>query len=107
MTPKFGQTQEQWPGSRRLPHLGERSDGLRPGADRRRQWHRPTTILRRQQFGRALAACLEGRGYSVRFVAPATRARAAAAADHGTAAVVAVFTTTAPGIEIPPLCHAD
>src|ERR1700723_3424048 len=82
VTPKFGQTQEQlaadradcrtWAKGQTGFDLGQIGGGVAPS----------DYNLRRQQFGRALAACLGGRG-------------------------CAVFTASAPGIEIPPLCHAD
>lgn len=70
VTPKFGQTQEQlaadradcrtWAKGQTGFDLGQIGGGVAPS----------DYYLRRQQFGRALAACLDGRGYSVRFVAP-------------------------------------
>jgi Outer membrane protein beta-barrel domain len=70
VTPKFGQTPEQlasdraecrvWAKGQTGFDLGQIGGGVAP-ADYN---------LRRQQFGRAMAACLEGRGYGVRFVAP-------------------------------------
>jgi hypothetical protein len=70
VTPKFGQTQEQlttdraecrvWAKGQTGFDLGQIGGGVAP-ADYN---------LRRQQFGRAMAACLEGRGYDVHFVAP-------------------------------------
>jgi hypothetical protein len=71
VTPKFGQTQEQlaadrgecrvWAKGQTGFDLGQIGGGVAP-ADYN---------VRRQQFGRAMAACLEGRGYSVHFAAPA------------------------------------
>ena len=71
VAPKFGQTQEQlaadradcrtWAKGQTGFDLGQIGGGVAPS----------DYNLRRQQFGRALAACLDGRGYSVRFVAPA------------------------------------
>jgi hypothetical protein len=70
VTPKFGQTQEQlatdraecrlWAKGQTGFDLGQIGGGVAP-ADYN---------VRRLQFGRAMAACLEGRGYNVRFVAP-------------------------------------
>jgi hypothetical protein len=69
-TPKFGQTQEQLAADRAECQLWAKGQ---TGFD-------PTQYgggvgpsdynVRRQQYGRALAACLEGHGYSVRFAAP-------------------------------------
>ncbi len=72
VTPKFGQTQEQlasdraecrvWAKGQTGFELGQIGGGVAP-AD---------YSSRRLQFGRAMAACLEGRGYSVRFAVPVT-----------------------------------
>jgi hypothetical protein len=72
VTPKFGQTQEQLAADRAECQLWAKSQtgfdptqygGGVPASDYN---------LRRPQYGRAMAACLEGRGYSVRFAAPVT-----------------------------------
>jgi hypothetical protein len=71
-TPKFGQTQEQLAADRAECRVWAKGQtGFNPtqygggvaSAD---------YSSRRQQYGRAMAACLEGRGYSVRFAAPVT-----------------------------------
>jgi hypothetical protein len=69
-TPKFGQTQEQLAADRADCQLWAKGQ---TGFD-------PTQVgggvgpsdynARRQQYGRAMAACLDGRGYSVHFAAP-------------------------------------
>jgi hypothetical protein len=71
VTPKFGQTQEQLAADRAECQLWAKGQ---TGFD-------PTQYgggvgpsdynARRQQYGRAMAACLDGHGYSVRFAAPA------------------------------------
>ena len=71
VTPKFGQTQEQLAADRAECQLWAKGQtGFDPtqyggGAG-------PSDYnVRRQRYGRALAACLEGHGYSVSFAAPA------------------------------------
>src|SRR6266446_3759259 len=69
-TPKFGQTQEQLAADRAECQVWAKGQ---TGFD-------PTQYgggvassdytMRRQQYGRAMAACLEGRGYTVHFAAP-------------------------------------
>jgi len=71
-TPKFGQTQEQLAADRAECQLWAKSQsgfdptqyggGVEPSAYN----------VHRLQYGRAMAACLEGHGYSVRFTAPVT-----------------------------------
>jgi len=71
VTPKFGQTQEQlavdrdecgrWAHGQTGFDPGQYGGGVAPS----------DYSARRQQYGRALAACLEGHGYNVRFAAPA------------------------------------
>jgi opacity protein-like surface antigen len=70
VTPKFGQTQEQLAADRAECQLWAKGQtGFDPtqygGGAGQSDYN-----LRRQQYGRAMAACLEGRGYSVRFAAP-------------------------------------
>src|SRR5882757_3806762 len=70
ITPTFGQTQEQLAADRAECQVWAKGQ---TGFD-------PTQYgggvgpsdyaLRRQRYGRAMAACLEGHGYSVRFAAP-------------------------------------
>jgi len=71
-TPKFGQTQEQLAADRADCQLWAKGQtgfdpaqygGGVPASDYN---------VRRTQYGRAMAACLEGRGYGVRFAAPVT-----------------------------------
>ena len=72
ITPKFGQTQEQL--------AADRTECQ--GWAKSKTWFDPTQFGggagssdyngRRQRYGRALAACLEGHGYSVHFAAPIT-----------------------------------
>jgi hypothetical protein len=69
-TPKFGQTQEQLATDRAECQVWAKGQtGFDP-----RQYGGGVAASdynsRRQQYGRAMAACLEGRGYSVRFAAP-------------------------------------
>jgi hypothetical protein len=71
-TPKFGQTQEQLAADRAECQLWAKGQtGFDPtqygGGVAASDYN-----VRRPQFGRAMAACLEGRGYSVRFAAPVT-----------------------------------
>ena len=71
VTPKFGQTQEQLAADRADCQLWAKGQtgfdpaqyggGVEPSAYN----------ARRQQYGRAMAACLEGHGYNVHFSAPA------------------------------------
>jgi hypothetical protein len=71
VTPKFGQSQEQLAADRADCQLWAKGQtgfdpthyggGVEPSAYN----------ARRQQYGRAMAACLEGHGYSVHFSAPA------------------------------------
>jgi len=70
VTPKFGQTQEQLAADRAECQLWAKGQtGFDPtqygGGVGSSDYN-----VRRQQYGRALAACLEGHGYSVRFAAP-------------------------------------
>ena len=72
VTPKFGQTQVQLAADRAECQLWAKGqtgfDSTQYGGG-----VGPSDYnLRRQQYGRAMAACLEGRGYSVRFAAPVT-----------------------------------
>src|SRR6266403_2263841 len=69
VTPKFGQTQEQLAADRAECQLWAKGQtGFDPtqygGGVGSSDYN-----VRRQQYGRALAACLEGHGYSVRFAA--------------------------------------
>src|SRR5882757_6944566 len=71
VTPKFGQTQEQLAADRdECGRWAHGQTGFDPG-----QYGGGVAAsdygARRQQYGRALAACLEGHGYNVRFAAPA------------------------------------
>jgi hypothetical protein len=71
ITPKFGQTQEQLAADRaECQRWGKSQSGFDPtqygGGVARSDYN-----MRRQQYGRAMAACLEGHGYSVHFAAPA------------------------------------
>jgi len=71
VTPKFGQTQEQLALDRSDCQVWAKGQtGFDPtqygGAVARADY-----TVRRQLFGRAMAACLEGHGYTVRFEAPA------------------------------------
>src|SRR5258708_22276854 len=70
VTPKFGQTQEQLAADRaecRLWAKGQTGfDPTQYGGGVGRSDY----AVRRQQYGRALAACLEGHGYNVHFAAP-------------------------------------
>ena len=71
-TPKFGQTQEQLAADRAECQLWAKGQtGFDPaqygGGVAASDYN-----VRRPQYGRAMAACLEGRGYSVHFVAPVT-----------------------------------
>src|SRR5579863_2799265 len=71
VTPKFGQTQEQlatdraecgqWAHGQTGFDPGQYGGGVAPAEYN----------ARRQQYGRALAACLEGHGYNIHFAAPA------------------------------------
>jgi hypothetical protein len=70
VTPKFGQTQEQLAADRdECGRWAHSQTGFDPG-----QYGGGVAAsdygARRQQYGRALAACLEGHGYNVRFAAP-------------------------------------
>jgi hypothetical protein len=72
VTPRFGQSQEQlaadraecgqWSHAQTGFDPGQYGGGVAPSV----------YSARRLQYGRALAACLEGHGYNVRFAAPAT-----------------------------------
>jgi hypothetical protein len=71
VTPKFGQTQEQLATDRAECQVWAKGQtGFDPtqygGGVGRSDYN-----ARRQQYGRAMAACLEGHGYSVHFAAPA------------------------------------
>ena len=71
VTPRFGQTQEQLSADRAdCGRWAHSQTGFDPG-----QYGggvaRSDYSARRQQFGRALAACLEGHGYNAHFAAPA------------------------------------
>ena len=71
VTPKFGQTEQQLTADR--TECGQWARG-QTGFDAGQIGGgvaRPDYTARRQQYGRAVAACLEGRGYNVRFAAPA------------------------------------
>ena len=70
VTPKFGQTQEQLTTDRAECQVWAKGQtGFDPtqygGGVTRTDY-----TVRRQLYGRAMAACLEGHGYTVRFVAP-------------------------------------
>jgi opacity protein-like surface antigen len=70
VTPKFGQTQEQLSADRAECQVWAKGQtGFDPtqygGGVVRSDYN-----MRRQQYGRAMAACLEGHGYGVRFAAP-------------------------------------
>jgi opacity protein-like surface antigen len=72
VTPKFGQTQEQLAADRAECQLWAKGQtGFDPtqygGGVGSSDYN-----SRRQQYGRALAACLEGHGYNARFAAPIT-----------------------------------
>lgn len=69
VTPKFGQTQEQLAADRAECELWAKGQtGFDP---QRGPGAAPSDYnLRHQQYGRAMAACLDGHGYSVRFTAP-------------------------------------
>jgi hypothetical protein len=71
VTPKFGQTQQQLSVDRtecaQWAHGQTGFDAGQIGGGVARSDYN----ARRQQYGRAVAACLEGRGYNVRFAAPA------------------------------------
>ena len=70
ITPKFGQTQEQLASDRAECQLWAKGqtgfDPTQYGGGVAATDYR----ARRQLYGRAMAACLEGHGYTVRFVAP-------------------------------------
>ena len=71
VTPKFGQTQEQMIADRaECSQWARGQTGFDP-AQIGGGVARSDYSGRRQQYGRALAACLEGHGYNVRFAAPA------------------------------------
>jgi hypothetical protein len=70
VTPKFGQTQEQLAADRAECQLWAKGQ---TGFDPARYGGAVAAAdytVRRQLYGRAMAACLEGHGYTVRFVAP-------------------------------------
>jgi hypothetical protein len=70
VTPKFGQTQEQLALDRSECQVWARGQ---TGFDPRQYGGGVAATdysVRRQLYGRAMAACLEGHGYTVRFVAP-------------------------------------
>ncbi|MDB6085329.1 MAG: hypothetical protein JWN43_3210 [Gammaproteobacteria bacterium] len=70
VTPKFGQTQEQLAADRAECQVWAKSQS---GFDPTRYGGGVGSSeysSRRQQYGRAMAACLDGHGYNVRFTAP-------------------------------------
>jgi hypothetical protein len=70
VTPKFGQTQQQLAADRAECSQWSRGQtGFDPGQIGGGV-ARSDYTARRQQYGRALAACLEGHGYNVRFAMP-------------------------------------
>jgi len=70
VTPKFGQTQEQLAADRaECGQWARGQTGFDPGQIGGGV-ARSDYSARRQQYGRALAACLEGHGYNVRFATP-------------------------------------
>jgi len=71
VTPKFGQTQEQLAADRADCQLWAKGQTGFDPAQYGGGVGPADYNARRQQYGRALAACLEGHGYSVSFVAPA------------------------------------
>ena len=82
VTPKFGQTQEQLATDRaECSQWARGQTGFDP-AQIGGGVARSNYSARRQQYGRALAACLEGHGYNVRFAAPAIAAPAIAAPTY-------------------------
>ena len=72
VTPKFGQTQEQLAADRNECQLWAKGQTGFDLAQYGGGVGSSDYNARRQQYGRALAACLEGHGYSVRFAAPIT-----------------------------------
>src|SRR5882762_10487696 len=72
VTPKFGQTQEQLAADRAECQLWAKGQTGFDPAQYGGGVGPSDYNVRRQQYGRALAACLEGHGYSVRFAAPVT-----------------------------------
>src|SRR6267142_3684355 len=71
VTPKFGQTQEQLAVDRSDCQVWAKGQtGFDPTQSGGAVAPADYTV-RRQLFGRAMAACLEGHGYTVRFEAPA------------------------------------
>jgi len=75
VTPKFGQTQEQLAADRAECQLWAKGQ---TGFDPTQYGGGVVTSdynVRRQQYGRALAACLEGHGYNVHFTAPVAAPR--------------------------------
>src|SRR5258708_10162506 len=72
VTPKFGQTQEQLAADRAECQVWAKGQtGFDPtqygGGVASSDYN-----MRRQQYGRPMAACLEGRGYTLHFAAPPT-----------------------------------
>jgi hypothetical protein len=106
VTPKFGQTTEQlaadraecqgWAKSQTGFDPGQYGGGVAPSV----------YASRRQQYGRAVAACLEGHGYSVHFAAPPGAPPAAAVAVAP--AVVRSSTPSRPELKYHPFSmHID
>jgi opacity protein-like surface antigen len=108
VTPKFGQTQEQLAADRSECRVWAKGQtGFDPG-----QIGGGVTAsdysVRRQQYGRALAACLEGRGYTTRFAAPVIAPSSSAPPPAAAPAVVAVSSPARPELNYHPFrMHID
>jgi hypothetical protein len=71
ITPKFGQTEELLASDRAECQLWAKGQTGFDPAQNGGGVAATDYIARRQLYGRAMAACLDGHGYTVRFVAPA------------------------------------